>query len=382
MKLRPFSAAVSALVLAGTLSACGAGVAKGSGAGVAARVGDEVITVEELSDVVLRALEDRAIAAQAASDKAGFQRSVLTRMVLAEVYDEAARDLDIDVTDEDVTENIAQIEERLGGREQLLQAAAGMGLVEPDIAPFVRSGLLNDAVASKLVEQREVTEDQIRAAYEANREQFETADVAHILVPAEATARGIIARLRGGEDFAALARTFSTDEGSKAQGGSLGVRPRGSYVKPFEDAVFSARIGAPVGPVQTEFGYHVILVKARTTQTLEQARDELVAQIRGGGREQARAEYLGELSRKMRIRVNPRFGKWDADTASVIPADDELSSPEPQPGQVPPGGGLVPPADPGAPPGDPNQPPGQPQAPQQPQQPAPQQPQAPAPSAS
>jgi parvulin-like peptidyl-prolyl isomerase len=362
-----------AVLVAASLTACGSGVAAGSGAGVAARVGDEVISVDDLSDVVLRALEDRSIAAQAASDKSGFQRSVLTRMVLSEVYAEAARDLDLSVTDDDVQANLAQIEERLGGHPQLLQAAAGMGLVEADIAPFVRDGMLNDAIATELVAKRPVTEAQIQAAYEANRAQFDVAHVQHVLVSTEPEAKAVLARLAKGEDFAAVAKAVSKDPGSKDRGGDLGTNPRGTFFTPFENAVFSAKIGVPVGPVQTEAGWHVIKVLSRQSKSPAEARADLIAEIRSGGREQARAEYLGALSKKMRIRVNPRFGRWDPDTASVVPADDELSSPEPAPGQVDPGGGLLPPQ-------DPNQPPAQ--QPAQPTAPAASAPAAPVPAAS
>ncbi|HVE99110.1 MAG TPA: peptidylprolyl isomerase [Mycobacteriales bacterium] len=375
--MKRYLAAVPGVILAGLLSSCGAGVASGSGAGVAARVGDEVISVQDLREVVERAKDNAAIAAQASSDPTGFQRGVLTRLVLGELYDVAAGELDITITDEQVTQNIAAIEERLGGREQLLQAAASMGLVEADIAPFVRSGMINDEVATAVIEKEPVTEEQVRAAYEANRERFDVAEVQHILVASEATARGIIARLRAGEDFATLARTFSTDPGSKERGGNLGSNPRGTFFRPFEEAVFSARVGQVVGPVQTEAGWHVIKVLKRQVRSLAEARDELVTEIRGGGRDEARVTYLGELSRRLRIRVNPRFGRWDSETASILPADDQLSSPEPRPGAVEPGSGLVPP------PGDPQQPgqpqPGQPQPGQpQPGQPQPGQPAPPA----
>ena len=357
------TAFVPGLLLAAMLSACGAGVAgvaSGSGAGVAARVGDEIVTVAELTTAVKRSLGDPAIAAQAASDNAAFQRSVLGRIVLAEVYDEAARDLDISVTDQEVTDNIAQITERLGGREQLLQAAAGMGLVESDIAPFVRSGLINEAVGTKLVADRVITDADLQAAYDANRGRYELAEVQHILVATQPRAAGVLARLRGGEDFATLAKTFSIDPGSKDQGGNLGANPRGTFFVPFENAVFAAKLGELVGPVQTEAGFHIIKVLSRETKTLAQVRAELEAEVRGGGQDEIRATYLTELSTRLRIRINPRFGRWDAATATVVADDNELSSPEPQPGP-PVDGGLVPPpaGDPNQPPpaGDPNQPP-------------------------
>lgn len=82
---------------------------------------------------------------------------------------------------------------------------------------------------------------------------------AHILVKSEKDAQNIMSRLEKGEDFAALAKRFSKCP-SKSKGGNLGWFNRGDMVKPFEDACFEAKKGDVVGPVKTEFGYHVIKV--------------------------------------------------------------------------------------------------------------------------
>lgn len=77
-------------------------------------------------------------------------------------------------------------------------------------------------------------------------------------------ARDLIAsvrdRIRGGEDFATLAGSLSDDPQSARQGGDLGWFGKGRMVKPFEDAAFSAGVGRLVGPVETQFGYHLIEV--------------------------------------------------------------------------------------------------------------------------
>jgi parvulin-like peptidyl-prolyl isomerase len=79
----------------------------------------------------------------------------------------------------------------------------------------------------------------------------------HILVELEPKAQEILAKVKQGEDFAALARQHSTCP-SKRQGGDLGHFGRGAMVKPFEDAAFALQPGEVAGPVKTEFGYHVI----------------------------------------------------------------------------------------------------------------------------
>ena len=84
-------------------------------------------------------------------------------------------------------------------------------------------------------------------------------NAAHILVPKEEEAQKIIARIAKGEDFEALAKRFSRCP-SKSKGGKLGWFGKGDMVKEFEDAAFSAKKGDVVGPVRTEFGYHIILI--------------------------------------------------------------------------------------------------------------------------
>lgn len=89
------------------------------------------------------------------------------------------------------------------------------------------------------------------------------ADVRHILVETEEQARDIVAALERGESFGDLARAASTDTGSGANGGELGWAPVSNYVEPFANAVRDAEIGAIVGPVESEFGFHIIQVRAK-----------------------------------------------------------------------------------------------------------------------
>lgn len=103
-------------------------------------------------------------------------------------------------------------------------------------------------------------------------------DARHILVATQEEAEDIVAALKDGESFADLARAASTDTGSGAQGGELGWTSVYGFVKPFADAVVDAPIGEIIGPIQTEFGWHVIQVRARenrpiTEDELNQAKD-------------------------------------------------------------------------------------------------------------
>jgi peptidyl-prolyl cis-trans isomerase D len=109
------------------------------------------------------------------------------------------------------------------------------------------------------------------------------AEIRHILVATEEEANQVIASLNAGESFADLARAVSTDTGSGAQGGNLGWAPISQYVTSYVDEFAAASrdsaLGAIVGPVQSQFGYHIIQVMGREdreldAQTLESARQK------------------------------------------------------------------------------------------------------------
>jgi peptidyl-prolyl cis-trans isomerase D len=122
----------------------------------------------------------------------------------------------------------------------------------------------------------EITDDEIFAYYEENKADYtreEQVQARHILVRTGADrsvdeAKAVIAearaRIERGEDFAAIAGEISDDPGSKARGGDLGTFGRGQMVGPFEEAAFGAAVGDLVGPVETNFGVHLIEVQGKT----------------------------------------------------------------------------------------------------------------------
>jgi len=80
---------------------------------------------------------------------------------------------------------------------------------------------------------------------------------AHILVKDQNKAYELLARIKSGESFEAIAKEYSQ---CPSKGGDLGTFGRGQMVKKFEDAAFSGKKGEVVGPVKTEFGYHLIKI--------------------------------------------------------------------------------------------------------------------------
>ena len=144
----------------------------------------------------------------------------------------------------------------------------------------------------------EVDEEALRQRYEEQREQLTTPEIRearHILITVpddaddatvEAAKRKLLElkqRIDAGEDFAALAKEFSQDPGSAADGGSLGEVERGMMVKPFEDALFALQPGQVSAPVRTQFGWHLIKldrVDGGGTRSFEEVRERFADELK------------------------------------------------------------------------------------------------------
>lgn len=161
-------------------------------------------------------------------------------------------------------------------------------------------------------------------------------------------AEDVLKRVRAGEDFAKLAKEFSTDPGSKEKGGDLGWFGHGQMVPEFEQAAFALQPGQVSDLVQTKFGYHIIKVDERKTETKDgkpeeqvHARHILIGESAAGdnpfappqsGRDKARAAVEQEKQKKVLDEIVARSHVTVAENFSV-------KMPEQQPPQAPPGFG-------------------------------------------
>ena len=135
-------------------------------------------------------------------------------------------------------------------------------LTEESVRSLITDNLLSDALQKRHAAPTSV--EQVHAS--------------HILVATQETAQEVLDKLSKGETFANLAAQYSTDTGSKDQGGDLGWFPRGVMVSEFEQAAFSLEVGKVSQPVKTQFGYHIILVQEKAVRELDAAVYEQVQQ--------------------------------------------------------------------------------------------------------
>ena len=172
-----------------------------------------------------------------------------------------------------------------------------------------KESMLKTYALGKLLSTVSVTDDEIKKFYEDNKDLFkenESANASHILVAEEDKANEIYEKVKNGEDFASLAKEFSTCP-SKEKGGELGTFTRGQMVKEFEDAVFNNEVATITEPVKTQFGYHIIKINDKNEGrdlAFDEVKDKIAAQVRRQKEQALYNEKITELKEKYQVKMN------------------------------------------------------------------------------
>jgi foldase protein PrsA len=237
-------------------------------------------------------------------------RTVLQQMVQDALIQQYAKSNNLTVTDAEVAQREDQLKGNFpaGSWDEMLKSR---GLTEADVRSALREQLILDRALSKDVT---VSPASVKQYFDKNHEQFdkpEQVTAKHILVPNLAMAEKIEGDLKAGQSFAALAKQYSTDPGSKDKGGELGTFRRGQMVPAFDKVAFSAPIGAISAPVKSPFGYHIIVVESRTPgtkATLASATPQITETLRQQQEAPLIQPFLQGLQQKATIVVNdPQF---------------------------------------------------------------------------
>lgn len=140
-------------------------------------------------------------------------------------------------------------QQKIPSKRELENALKRMGITLGRFRDLIKDDMLVQKLSTKLREEVRVMPDDLREVR-----------AGHILVTSEAEAKMLLGKIKGGADFAALAKQYSKDPGSASKGGDLGYFSTGTMVEPFEKAAFSLKPGEVSGVVQSPFGYHIIKV--------------------------------------------------------------------------------------------------------------------------
>ncbi len=190
-------------------------------------------------------------------------KPVLDMLIANKVIDLELKKENITISKEDIDKEMDLIAEHYGGLDNFEQMLTIYG----QSIDSVKQNIEKNLQVKKLLEpQIIITDEEIKDYFEENKESFNTEEqikASHILVDSEEKAVEVKNKLNAGEDFAELAKEYSTDNSNKDNGGSLGFFGRGEMVPEFEDIAFSLEAGKTSEPVKTDFGYHIIKVEEK-----------------------------------------------------------------------------------------------------------------------
>lgn len=237
------------------------------------------------------------------------------------LFNAAAEDFDVSVPDDEVEAEANRLYEQLAGEESREEFLSSRGITEEFLSKIAEQGLIDVAIREQLVaEVPEPTQEEIDARREENAASFVEACVSHILVETEEEANEVLTRLEQGEEFGELATELSTDPGSAANNGILPCGTPDGYVEPFRDAVLDAPLGEVYPtPVQSEFGYHVILVTDRT----EPSDAEVADIIRQDAVLVDLQAWFNGIMEEAEVTVNEDYGTWQPVPPAVNPPTGE-----------------------------------------------------------
>jgi parvulin-like peptidyl-prolyl isomerase len=228
-----------------------------------------------------------------------YQRLVLDSLINSELIRQAAKAEGASFSSADVDAKLEEIKASYPDEATFNSMIASSGMSMEIVRKTVEDNLYYEFLYDKVAPAGEVTDAEIAAYYEENKAQFEqetTGHLAHILFDAtdKATAETALKEIKGGADFAAMAKKYSKD-GSAENGGDLGTAPYSNYVDGFREAAAALAVGAVSELVESEFGWHIIKKIEETpgsTSTLEDVKSLISDTLKQNARDAAFDEYL------------------------------------------------------------------------------------------
>jgi peptidyl-prolyl cis-trans isomerase C len=249
----------------------------------------------------------------------GVENSVLENLITNELlYQESERN-GIKVGKQAVDEQLNRIKKRFPSEDAFKRTIGKMNLFEADIITQIEKGLsIQQLVKQEFSQKINVSDKDTKAYYEGNPDMFKQPEeirASHILIKVDPQSDAsqkatsykkmeeIQVKIQKGGDFAALAKEFSQGP-SNVKGGDLGFFKRGQMVKPFDEAAFALAPGEVSGIVETRFGYHLIKVfekKSETTSEYGAVKDRLKQSLEQREVQKLMEVYIEGLKNKGKI---------------------------------------------------------------------------------
>jgi len=244
------------------------------------------------------------------------KNQVVQFLVQREQFEQEAAALDVKITDKQVDARLEQIQKQYfgGDKKKFEKQLKEQGLTEAQVRVDIRSQIVSEKIFEEVTRKVTVTDKQVADYYNKNKAQYsqpESREVRHILVKTKKQADDLYDQLKAGADFSALAKKFSEDTGSKANGGKLTIS-RGQTVAPFDQTAFLLKKNDISRPVKTEFGYHIIQpigdVKEAKVTPLKEVKDSIKQQLAQTKKNEAMTKWVDELKKDYEDKVSYAVG--------------------------------------------------------------------------
>ncbi len=281
--------------------------------GAALKLKDPVATVngEKISKAELEKAFNQAIEASgmrpedlSMEQKLSGYGEILDELIVDKLVAKAAEKLE--VKDDEVVMEISKIKANFPSEEVFKQEMTRMGETDESMKTTIKRVLQQRRwMETQLAGKDKVGDDDAKKFYDTNQEEFKHPPLvraSHILIripegaddkviaEKKAAAVAALARVKKGEDFAAVAKELSEEPGAKETGGDLNFFPKERMVPEFADAAFKMKEGEVSEPVQTKFGWHVIKVTGKKdagVMPFDEVKEQVVAYLQGSKRRDA-----------------------------------------------------------------------------------------------
>lgn len=246
-------------------------------------------------------------------------------------FEQEAEDLGVEITDKQIDARLEQIQKQYfgGDKKKYEKQLKDQGLTDRQVRNDIRAQIISEKIFEEVTRDVQVTDKEVEEYYAENKAQYsqpESREVRHILVKTKAKADALYAQLRGGADFAALARQNSEDTGSKANGGKLTIS-KGQTVAPFDKAAFELKKNEISKPVKTEFGFHIIQplgdVKAAKVTPLKDVKESIKQQLAQTKKNEAMTKWVDDLKKDYEDKVSYAVGFNPPPAATTTAAETE-----------------------------------------------------------
>jgi peptidyl-prolyl cis-trans isomerase C len=288
---------------------------------VLARVNGETIEKTEFEKAI-RNVEGRAGGPVPAEERDRVYRGVLDQLIAYRLLMQETRTRNIDVPDAEVEARIAAIKQQFPSEDVFTSALKQQSMTLEQLRADAKADMqvakmLEAEVNSKVA----VAPADVNDFYTQNPDKFQQGErvrASHVLIRAEenadaktkeearAKAADVLKQARSGKDFAELAKHYSQDPGSAAQGGDLGYFGQGQMVGPFEQAAFALKPGELSDIVETPFGFHVIKVADRQpsrTVPLDDVKPQIEQFLQNQQRQEKTEAFINSLKSKGKVEV-------------------------------------------------------------------------------